>query len=800
MSSIRSVYLLSTNPLKLPEYTRNFDRYGVRVVLFDPSEYADDQCKLNFLLKHAPQAICFIADQMDLWKKGQSGERAKLEHLELVESCTELTVWQLNKEKDAIVKKVYKNTQLGFIDLSRKKPNLLRRSVFGWDDVFVNVSTGMSNLEQIERSGVKISSRDMAISEFIRERFYYSKRRDLQFTPQHAEKTIDFKKSVLHYFETHNLYNNESTAKYKVTNIWKTVANEGIVLKSAINRRQYNYFSTLLNPALPLVSKKDPIHETTFQVHDCGHFLILELVYTGYETTDLHKLVYITFRMISEAVTMMIADILFIHALKQQGIEYDFDSRKIYPLYSSSNLDFDRDGIVPTLEKLVRANVDYALKGDDTKFRAIASEPVLKTFKDKFGPFFVEDYKWNTNNYLNMESRKEEIRKWWDSVEHVRGYIPDIRFLTIDEFISRMEKYHNKDLSLLDNECIVDLVFETVWNEIVKPVFEKDDVPLLPEGTRNYNAFVRYMIGQMAIFSAFNIPERTIYQDGLLKFLKEKSKTKSITINEIENAVSFYSAFVDLLAQKSLITFDDAFTYKEIYPMFEPCYVFYDENKTYYDSIANVYKKQFHIPHRIIILGKPGSGKGTQSQMIAEKYGLIHISTGDLVRAEVKAQTELGKKCDEIMNTGKLLPDELINPIFLKRILQKDCREKGWILDGYPRTDSNLQFVRDNRLTVTCVLCIDVSDELAIERQCGRLVDPQSGKIYHASLLPPSDDIKERLTKRATDNEEKAKIRMKVYHEEMGKSDKWFSEEITFHVDGSLPPEEVFKQIEKILK
>ena len=179
------------------------------------------------------------------------------------------------------------------------------------------------------------------------------------------------------------MYNNESTRKYKVTNIWKTVVNDGLVFKSSKNRRENNYFSTLLNPALPLVSKKDPIHETTFQVHDCGHFCILELIYTGYETSELQQLVYIAFRMISEAVTMMIADVLFIHALKMQGIEYDFDSRKIYPLYSSSNLDFDRDGIVPTLEKLIRANVDLALKGNDTKFKKIASKEALKTFKDK---------------------------------------------------------------------------------------------------------------------------------------------------------------------------------------------------------------------------------------------------------------------------------------------------------------------------------------------------------------------------------------------------------------------------------
>jgi hypothetical protein len=181
------------------------------------------------------------------------------------------------------------------------------------------------------------------------------------------------------------------TAKYRIKNVTDTVVNEGVIFKSAANRRHNNYFNTLLNPALPLVSKKDAVHEATFMMHDIGHFLIRELIFTGYETTEIEKLVFIAYRMISEATTMMYADVLFTHALKQNNVEYDFIARKIYPLYTTSNLDFDRDGILETLEKLVRANVDLALKGDDSKFRELGtSEKALSEFKEKFCPFFVE--------------------------------------------------------------------------------------------------------------------------------------------------------------------------------------------------------------------------------------------------------------------------------------------------------------------------------------------------------------------------------------------------------------------------
>ena len=398
-----------------------------------------------------------------------------------------------------------------------------------------------------------------------------------------------------------------------------------------------------------------------------------------------------------------------------------------------------------------------------------------------------------------METRKEEIKKWWDSVEHVRHYTPEIRFLTIDEFIAHMENYTPSELTSLHTDEIVDIVFETVWQEMVKPVFEKDTIEVLPEERRNFNTFVRYMCGQLAIFSAFETPESSIYRDGILKFIKEKAKTKTMTIDEIENAETFFGAYVDLLAQKNMITYDDASTYKEIYPMFEPCYVFYDENKSYYDSLSNVYKRLFKIPHRIIIMGLPGCGKGTQSKLIAEKYGLVHISTGDLVREVISKQTELGKKCEAIINTGGLLPDELINPIFLDRILKEDCKTKGWILDGYPRTTSNLEFVRANRLNVTGVIFLTLDDDTAIERQCGRITDPLTGAIYHSKFLPPTEEIRERLVKRATDNEEKAKIRVKVYHDEMDQAFDWFPEEISHKIDATPSPEEVFEAIKKLL-
>ena len=163
--------------------------------------------------------------------------------------------------------------------------------------------------------------------------------------------------------------------------------------------------------------------------HDLGHFHILELLYTGEEETDLQKLVYITYRMISEAATMMIADVLFAESLKRSNVEYEYYQRKIHPLYSESNLDIDRDGVVFVLKKLIKANVEFCCKGNEEEWKNLLGdnfEKVFKPFKEKFAPFFIEDYRWNVENYENMSKRKKTMKIWWNDVKTMRYLTSDV--------------------------------------------------------------------------------------------------------------------------------------------------------------------------------------------------------------------------------------------------------------------------------------------------------------------------------------------------------------------------------------
>ncbi|KAL9250673.1 Adenylate kinase 5, chloroplastic-like protein [Drosera capensis] len=169
-------------------------------------------------------------------------------------------------------------------------------------------------------------------------------------------------------------------------------------------------------------------------------------------------------------------------------------------------------------------------------------------------------------------------------------------------------------------------------------------------------------------------------------------------------------------------------------------------------------------PLKVMISGAPASGKGTQCQMIAQKFGLVHISTGDLLRAEVAAGTEIGNKAKEYMNTGRLVPDEIVTAMVTTRLSLNDVKERGWLLDGYPRTLTQAKSLEKLGVEPDVYIVLEVPDEILIDRCVGRRLDPKTGKIYHIRGSPPeSEEIKRRLLTRVDDAEEKVKARLVIY-------------------------------------
>jgi adenylate kinase len=173
---------------------------------------------------------------------------------------------------------------------------------------------------------------------------------------------------------------------------------------------------------------------------------------------------------------------------------------------------------------------------------------------------------------------------------------------------------------------------------------------------------------------------------------------------------------------------------------------------------------------RIILLGAPGAGKGTQAQYITEKYGIPQISTGDMLRAAVKAGTPLGVKAKAVMDAGQLVSDDIIIGLVKERIAEADCA-KGFLFDGFPRTIPQADALKEAGVQIDAVVEIDVADEEIIKRMSGRRVHPGSGRTYHVVFNPPKvegkDDVTgEDLVQRADDVEETVRDRLKVYHDQ----------------------------------
>jgi len=173
---------------------------------------------------------------------------------------------------------------------------------------------------------------------------------------------------------------------------------------------------------------------------------------------------------------------------------------------------------------------------------------------------------------------------------------------------------------------------------------------------------------------------------------------------------------------------------------------------------------------KLILLGAPGAGKGTQAQYLTEKFGIPQISTGDMLRAAVKAGTDLGKIAKKIMDEGGLVSDELIINLVKERIAQDDCKE-GFLFDGFPRTIPQAQALKDAKVLIDGVIEIDVADVEIIQRMSGRRVHPGSGRTYHLTFNAPKqagkDDVTgEDLVQRADDQEDTVRQRLSVYHEQ----------------------------------
>lgn len=206
---------------------------------------------------------------------------------------------------------------------------------------------------------------------------------------------------------------------------------------------------------------------------------------------------------------------------------------------------------------------------------------------------------------------------------------------------------------------------------------------------------------------------------------------------------------------------------------------------------------------RMILVGPPGAGKGTQAARLVDSYKIPHISTGDMLRAAVKAGTDLGKQADAFMKSGALVPDELVISMVIERIGQGDC-SGGFMLDGFPRTRPQAEALKTAMdaadIALDAVVLIEVPDELIEDRIVHRRSDPETGEIYHLKFKPPPAEIAGRLVHRKDDTEEACRARLQKYHSETAPIVPFYDAlGLLTRVDGVGNPDEVEARIKSAL-
>jgi hypothetical protein len=450
-----------------------------------------------------------------------------------------------------------------------------------FDHQFILKNTCLTYSE-LERHNMKNTSRCLAVSKFICDEIYYPSPINLNFNPQKQNGTIDFQNDPADLLKNNVYFNNPLARQYGLTNMFHTVLNRGVFFRSAKNRREKNYWCPALNAGLPLTPKKDLIHEITFMAHDFGHFLIPDLLYTGTHNAK-NQQIYITYRMMSEAFTLVLADMIFVDSLEKSGFEYDYSKRKIYPLFKEFEIDLTQSELYLThVKKMLRASVDYCLMGDDSgldqlsiKYRNKSQN--LQFFKEKYMKFFCEDFKWTKQNYNCFKNSSDELKRWWELVKPLRDKAK-LDTETIEEFSKKIN---------LQTDCLIDSIFNELFHR-VSEVLQKEPVTIVAFSQRQLKAFFRYMMGQLLILVRYEliVKEAKVFQRIIIQYLTEIKN--EIRMENIDYCRAILSDFVDILLDKNLINYDDAQTYKEIFPVFEPSFAYYDEKIDFYKDLSTV--------------------------------------------------------------------------------------------------------------------------------------------------------------------------------------------------------------------
>lgn len=419
---------------------------------------------------------------------------------------------------------------------------------FGFDDIFFN-DAGMSNYELAQRNQ-KNSARNRVLSNLFNELFQYKELTKHNYLDcGEYERAVDFENSCAYTTVMEAPCMSMLAERSFSKTMARAALNNGVFFRKASNRRVKNYWCPGLNAGIPAVAKKDSVHEEMFMFHDVCHFLYPDLLPIGSKENVSVRRQYITQRMVGEAASMVLADMVFAQELKDVGLDYDFTQRKIWPIWKASGLKVTTSNICLA----IMAHTKMCLSGDTSGWLNFNDsqemQSALKDFWGKFESFFVCDYNWTRANYDAIVAPQGH----WS---HSSGMVE-----------TQLYSYSFGNTSIENHIVVQARIFIQHMHDA-----DRKTSTTSPETVKEF-AFERYVAGQSKVFHDFSWADLHVYKQAVDENMVGKCTGYRERVRKL-----FDTVFIKL-HERGAITYDDCNVYKEVYPIFPPCYVNYDENK-----------------------------------------------------------------------------------------------------------------------------------------------------------------------------------------------------------------------------
>lgn len=580
---------LSANTRKCAEYAAQMSKHARALrILPCPEDEGERQAQIMAYLQTAEEkdrfalretSNLFVAED---WERGVSTISSKKIHGERVYHVSALAAYTLD-DQGKLVCKTYQATVEGLVDLSNSSADTEHH---WWDDIFAPTRSGATYDRERDMWG-KCSARQQAISQFVCDHLMFKRLRDVNFNPHKPTRAVDFdlSRSAMSVLNSNPFVTMAALdgCPWGLGKLLTHIVNSGCFFRSADSNRSGNYFLPPLS-GIPRFKKGDHFWETTFQLHDYFHQGIPDPLYSGNHSTE-HRNVYVAARLMSEGFTIILADMLFVEAVKAAGFAYDYSTRKINPLFGSLNLPAGDKRA--QLKALLHANVQFANLGDEAPYRAMLkpdAEAALQGYTDTYKHFFVPDLLWSVGNYDDMHARREDFAAWTALVG--KELFRRSRLWLLDDVVDII-KQTGADLSTY--RSAVAPVFEHLFENVLAP--QLVPVVAVSEAQAQSNAFRRYMIGLSFLYAVYRHVKGM--EERGRRMIDTLAGTEEFSADDINRIRLQYRADLEALHGNDIVTADELAIYTEIFPLLSPRFLSYDFGKTAFQSVPEAIDATF---------------------------------------------------------------------------------------------------------------------------------------------------------------------------------------------------------------